>query len=429
MKFKVCWLALFIAVSTTNVVTQVRGYLTTPTELRTIATKAAAGTEPYRSAVLQIQNYANTYSMSVATSTKNATFWTFGAPPYSTTCPGGAADTPSWLGSSSGGGGGVLTFAKTLVWRLTGDTDYANDAIAHLRDAYNSPATTADWGGENYSGGNQCILNLSHYIPDYVMAADMLEGYAGWTTTDKANMVAWLSGVIYKRISWADEQSKNNWGASASAAAAAIADYVYASGHTLTDWHGNTITAATAWANAKQHWLDRANGNSYMTMLNCAVVGIRPDGGIPDELARSTGGCNTPYIIGAYPACSGSDNIYTGVTLASMTQEAELFLRRGDSSLYDHVQPDNSGSIQRAYLFEMANPNTPANSCDMAGGGMFERSPLEFAYRYYRNPVFLNELTTSGSGTAANGPWLSFLRFHQCADDSVWHLVGWFCRR
>ena len=404
MMSKIFGLALFITISAASFMGQVRGYLTTPTELQTIATKAAAGTEPYHSAVLQIKNYANTYSMSLTTSTKNATVWTFGTgTTYGTSCPQGDADTPAWLGSSNGGGGGRHTFAKVLVWQLTGDTDYANDAIVRLRAAYNSSATTADWGGEVYGGNNQCILNLAHYIPDYVMAADLLEGYSGWTSADKTNMVNWLSGIIYKRISWADEMSKNNWGSSASAAAAAIADYVYTSGHTLTDWHGNTITAATAWANAKQHWLDRANGNSYMTMLNCAVDGIRPDGGIPDELARGTPGCNGLSLAGPYPSCGGSDDNYTWVTLSGMTQQAELFLRRGDSSLYDNIQPDNSGSIKRAYLFSLANPNVLANSCDGPGGGGYTRSPLEWAYRYYRNPVFFKELTTTGSGTAANG--------------------------
>jgi hypothetical protein len=249
---------------------------------------------------------------------------------------------------------------------------------------------------------------LAHYIPDYVMAADLLEGYAGWTATDKTNMVNWLSGIIYKRISWADEASKNNWGSSASAAAAAIADYVSPSGHLLMTWHNTAITPVTAWTNSKQNWLDRANGNSRMTMLNCAIVGIRPDGGIPDELARGAPGCNGLFLAGPYPSCGGSDSIYTGVTLAGMVQQAELNLRRGDSSLYDHIQPDNSGSILRAWLFMLANPNTPANSCDAPGGGNFERSPIEWLYRYTKsigspNTTLFNELTTSGSGTAANG--------------------------
>jgi hypothetical protein len=253
---------------------------------------------------------------------------------------------------------------------------------------------TYGYGGSTYSGGNQCILNLAWYIPSWIMAADLIEDYSGWSLSDKQTFQNWLASEIYKKVDWASDARSNNWGSAGSATSAMIADYLAGSGVMLTDRNGSQLTPGQAYAEAKQRQLDRMDGNSYMDNYNCHQgVGFRPDGGIPEELARGSTGCNGLWIQDL-----DSSWMYTMTHLQGTMVHAELLLRRGDPSLCTHLTGTGAGSILRSILFLLNNPNDPSKSVawKMSNDG----STLEVAYRFYLNTYMAQQLGI-GTGTRA----------------------------
>jgi hypothetical protein len=76
-----------------------------------------------------------------------------------------------------------------------------------------------------------------------------------------------------------------------------------------------------------------------------------------------------------------------------ITAHAEFLHRQGDKSLYDNVEPDGSGSLLKAYLFVIDNPN---QSICFTPDHM---NALYMACRYYENPALLRSLTECGPGS------------------------------
>jgi hypothetical protein len=230
---------------------------------------------------------------------------------------------------------------------------------------------TNSYGGEVYSGANQCILNLSWYIPSWIMAADLIEDYVGWTTTDKRAFQRWLADEVYKKTAWASRTRVSNWGAAGSATSAMIADYLWDSPYTLQG-----ATPAAAYAEHRQKQLDRMN-TVWQGDSDCPIWGFQWYGGIPDELRRGSSGCEARWIVDQDPSWS-----YTQVHLEGTVMHAEFLLRRGDASLYTNIQPDGSGSLLRAIHFVIANPVNPSQSTDWSDN---HKPTLEVTYRYYRD--------------------------------------------
>jgi len=339
-----------------------RGYLTTPQELAFIVKKAGQGVEPYQSAVQQVLRTAGEPS-----------YW-----PYGTI--GGQQDVagktmrPPYLGYGSG-----VIFAKAMAYHLSGQAEYAANVRTLLLDLND----TNGYGGDVYSGGNQNILNLSWYLPGFIMAADLIEGYPGWSRADKHEFQKWLAVEIFKKVEWASDVRSNNWGSAGSATTAMIADYLTNSGLMLVDRDGKELTPAQAYAEAKQRQLDRMNGNTYMDNYSChQAVGIRPDGGIPEELVRGTTGCDGLWI----KELDGSYG-YMMTHLQGTVMHAELLLRRGDASIYENKTKTGAGSIWRAIHFLINNPNDKSKSVPWE-----EKQVLEPAYRYYRDPYIAQQL-------------------------------------
>lgn len=344
---------------------QPRGYVTTPQELSVVASKAAKGIQPYANAVLSIKNYANTGSSSVTASTPNPTFWPYGTIGGSQSCT--ATYQPGFIGF-----GAPLVEAKALVYRLTGDTRYADNAIEQI----NQLASTSYYNGNVYSGSNQCILNLSWYIPSWIIAADLLDGFSGWTISDKLTFQQWLAHEVYKKVDWASDMRSNNWGSAGSLASGMIADYLTGSGVLMVDRQGATIGSSAAYLEAKQRQLNRMDGNTYMDNYGCPTTdrgeGFRPDGGIPWELGRGSTGCNGLSI-----AQQDASWIYMFTHLGPTISHAEFLLRRGDSSIYNNMTSTGAGSLLKAIYFVIANPrgSQPWKSN--------RRQGLEMVYRYF----------------------------------------------
>lgn len=341
-----------------------RGYVTTPAELQAIAAKAAQGIEPYRSAVLAVKKFADTS-------------WPYGTISGSQSCTG--VQSPAYIG-----GGAPLVEAKAMAYWLTGDETYAADARIHILDL----TDTSGYGGDVYSGANQCILNLSREFPPFVIAADLLEDYPGWSASDKQAFQQWLATVVYKKVDFANDAEAHNWGAAGSSASAMIADYLTGSGILLVDRDGATISSHDAWAEAKQRSLDRRDGNTYMknVLSLCPSYdfgkGIRPDGGIPWELVRGSSGCDALWIVDLDKSWT-----YMQAHLTPAILQAEIFLRRGDPSLYTHIASNGAGSLLRGVYFLIRNPNDVTKSVSWSSD---RKGPLEYMYRFYATQGWLD---------------------------------------
>lgn len=337
-----------------------RGYMTSPGELAVIKEKAEQGLEPYRSAVRAML----TYEANLA--------WTYGTISGEQACQ--ETLEPAYIGRGS-----PVVYAKALAYHLTGDEPYA----ATVRELILDLIDTTGYGDE-FSGGNQCILNLSWYIPGWIWAADLIEDYPGWTSADKLAFQRWLIEEVYLKTSWASDARDNNWGAAASYTSVAISDYVHDSGLQLVDWLGRTWSPAESYAHHNAQQFSRINGTASQMDSRCPESGIRPHGGLPDELRRGSSGCTAQWIV-----ANDASWTYTQVYLQGLVAHAELLYRRGDSSLYTNIQPDGSGSILRAINFVIDNPINPGKSTYFRHNHM---PVLELAYRFYRTEAMCAQL-------------------------------------
>ena len=135
----------------------------------------------------------------------------------------------------------------------------------------------------------------------------------------------------------------------------------------------------------RQAALDRMNGLIFDTCGE-GVSMIRADGGIPEELRRTTT-CDDTKL-----TPDSSAHSYTEGWLAGAIGQAELCLRRGDNALYENivaasgqtpggkVLPAGRGSIRKAIYFVIGPPNSLRWE---------KKQTLMIAARYYRDPLML----------------------------------------
>src|SRR5439155_12120309 len=100
--------------------------------------------------------------------------------------------------------------------------------------------------------------------------------------------------------------------------------------------------------------------------------------------------------------------MYTMTHLQGTLLHAELLLRRGDSSLYNNITGTGAGSIRRAVLFLIHNPNDPSKSVPWKVTN--DGTTLELVYRYYRDPYMAQQLGI-GSNRAMCGKGGQMLHF------------------
>ncbi len=355
-----------------------KGILVSVEELQNIKEKAQQGLEPYRTNLNLLLKYTDSL-MQVSKSWSDLT--------GEVTVFDRSSGNPIQISST----GGRLVYGTALAWHLSGDEKYAERAkelILDLTDTYgyrNSEEKEFHWGAQG-------ILNLSRGGTPYIYAADLLEGWKGWTANDKLSYQVWLRDVMYNKVAWASRTRKNNWGVAGSFSAALIAFYL----KDHPDWEleelspvHQKLSPAEAFKSHNTYQIRRLSTSDEWKMdAKVSLWGILPNGAIPEEIRRG----DDP-IDGDYLPSFGSGTRYSMTHIEHLTAHAEFLLRRGDSSLYDHVANDGSGSLLQAYLFLIDNPKK--SHCFPAA----RINALYMAYHYYKSPVMLKSLKECGPGS------------------------------
>lgn len=354
-----------------------RGYLTTPEELRDIARKAKEGIEPYRKNVADLLEFVG-----------EPDHWPHGELSGEVTVRGGSSSKPEQLSDDAA----KLVYGKAIAYHLTDDERFAASAREHILDFTD---TTFPLSG-TWNDGNQIILNLARGGTPYIYAADLLEPWEGWSESDKRDYQRWLGEHVYPLVSWTSRVRKNNWGTAGSLAAAAIADYLHDADWTLREQQPvqTQMSPAEAYRVHNALQVGRQSGDVAWKMdaktpeaHGLDLWGILPSGGIPEEIRRGDNAVDAP-------AFSDSDKgtSYTQSYIEHLTAHAEMLRRRGDSSLYDMVFDDGSGSLLQAYRYVLDNPHGSHPFSDV------HISALYIAHRYYQHPGLRRSLEAQGPG-------------------------------
>ena len=235
--------------------------------------------------------------------------------------------------------------AQAIGAVLTTDSAEATALAAAARINVLDLIDTTGFGGELYSGSNECILDLGTALPTWIEAAQLLaEIGGGWSAGDTTAFREWLAGV-YPKVAWASRVRRNNWGAAGSLSAWLIARYLDPS-TTLNEVSPGppTISTAVARAEHRAKQLERI-GTSWEGDSQCSIWGIRSHGGIPDELRRGSTGC-----LGTFLADDDSSRSYQTMHVELLVFHMLALSREGDWSL---VLP----SILQSFLFVIDNSN------------------------------------------------------------------------
>jgi len=354
-----------------------KGILISVKELNNIRDKAQHGIEPHHTNVKLFLSFID----SLIQVSEN---W----PELSgeITISGGSSSQPVQLSSA----GGKLVYGTALAWHLTDKKKYAaksRELILDLTDTYgyrNQEDKEFHWGAQG-------ILNLARGGTPYIYAADLLEAWPGCSANDQLTYLTWLQDVMYKKVAWASRTRKNNWGVAGSFSAALIAFYLM----DHPDWMLEELSPVhqylspmEAFKSHNAYQIRRLSTSDKWKMdAKVSLWGILPNGAIPEEIRRG----DDP-IDGDYLPSDGSGTHYTMTHIEHLTAHAEFLLRRGDSSLYDHVAADGSGSLLQAYLFVIDNPIK--SHCFTPN----RINALYLAYHYYKHPAMLRSLRECGPG-------------------------------
>jgi hypothetical protein len=362
-----------------------RGYLTTPNELRLIALKAQQGVYPYSLTVSQVLQAADQLLTQDPIQL-----------PQQINIRSSDIEDPKELHKASQA---LSTWA--MAYNLTRD-DEPERAEAYAQAAYVLLMQMPNLNTTIRTYESNTRLNIATHLQHWVYAGDLL---ADWQapggslfaeSTDAIVLKQWLANTVVRYAYEAAYSRTNNWGNWGRLTAATIADYVGGitplqvplmrknsrgayerSGDLPCDGERlsscQALGAAQVYREMLQLHFEYVNGNLLeFSRQSCDASGsksmIRPDGGIPDELRRSEA-CDATSLGEPYGAASR----YSQFALDAMVSLAELAWRRGDASLYLHIDPTTQrGSLARALSFLIDR------------GARFEHGAiLEIANRFY----------------------------------------------
>lgn len=256
--------------------------------------------------------------------------------------------------------------------------------------------------GDDDSASNQCILDLAVSIPVWIETATLLAATPVWSDADRDAFARWLAVEVYPRVAWASRVRRNNWGAAGSAAASLVARYVDGRVSTLADPGPPGPQAIPPAEALRQHdaiQLERV-GTSWRGDTECALVGIQPHGGIPDELRRGAAGCDGTFL----PAADDPSHTYQTMHVELLVLHAEAQRRSGSTALYEARLADGAPAILQSILFVIANPTPGGRSWPWGT----RTGTLAVAYRYYGDARLGRALDRSPSPFARGGRTLPY---------------------
>jgi len=241
-------------------------------------------------------------------------------------------------------------YAQALGAHLAGDDALAQQARAHVLDLVDTFGFHGQTG--DYSGGNQCVLELAVSVPVWVETARLLADTSVWSDADTAAFRTWLASRVYPLVAWASRTRRNNWGAAGSLAAYTIATYVDGGVAKLVESAPAQLALSPGQAAAAHADMQlRRIGSAWAGDAQCARFGIQDYGGIPEELRRGSTGCD-----GTSLAQRDSSLSYQTMHAELLVFHAEAMRRQGSLALYQAKVSAGADAILQSILFVIDNP-------------------------------------------------------------------------
>lgn len=299
-------------------------------------------------------------------------------------------------------------YARALAHRTLPDTErsarWAFEARVQL---LRLTATRGFHGpeGKEFSGSNQCILDLAVSVPVWIATAELLEGSGVWNARERELLARWLAEQVYPRVAWASRVRRNNWGAAGSLSARMIARYVEPSPVLLAERAPQPRLLSAPAAVAEHDRMQRRRMRTgWRGDSRCPIAGIQPHGGIPDELRRGSGGCRATDLASDRDAGHG----YQTMQVELLTMHAEVLRREGDPSLYELWTDAREPALLQAILFVIDNPTSGGRSWDWG----VRTGALRVAYRYYRDPRLAEQLEANAHRGFRGGRSFPYTQVH-----------------
>ncbi|GEM_PF-559698 len=316
------------------------GGLHSAAQLQYVAAKIRAGEQPWSSAYDQLLG-----SVGRVRTRQPHALAVYDVPGYYQDRAGFFAATGGVTGDAD------AAYVLALAYRLSG-----NQADADLAQRILTAWARTNTGVTGYDGQ----LSMTEVGVGFILSAELLSDYGGWSQPDRDAFSQWVRSVYLAQAANPIKDRKNNWG----------------------EW-------GTFGAVAADYYLDdRVALNDETRRLTLHIdSAIAPDGHMPEETARGSGGI-----------------WYTYFALAPMTAAAQIIKNAGGPDLF---QP-NSETGQRikaalGYLFAAlqqpqqwpfgANPMVPATSRDQWAFDLFEAMGEEYgnaqwlAYASQHEPI------------------------------------------
>jgi hypothetical protein len=178
-------------------------------------------------------------------------------------------------------------YEMAVVYSITGDTTYARPSAAIIRA----------WATTNTQvTGHDGQLSMAEVGAGFILSAELLQTYGGWTSADQATFQGWVGNVYYPLAAVQIRDRTNNWG----------------------DW--GIFASVLA-----HHYLGQQAGLDSETVRLQAHVDsqIADDGSLPEEIARGP----------------GAEVWYTYFALDPMTAAARALRNAGEPDLLTWTSP------------------------------------------------------------------------------------------
>jgi hypothetical protein len=351
------------------------GNLTSPEELAAIARSAREGSAPAAEAIAALNRDAS-----------RSWRWGSVAGMFVTTLSGGKktchpVTAPSQVDYLKEGAPDA--YAKVLAYHLSTPDQAGRLALA--AEARNRVLDLVDTegfhglAGADWSGTNQCILEVGISIPIWIETALLLEGTPVWSAADRAAFARWLAAAVYPKVAWASRVRRNNWGAAGSLSATLIGRYVDGVVPELVEVAPEARTLAPRIAQREHDTMQLSRvRTTWPGDSECPRHGIQDHGGIPDELRRGSAGCAASFI----PSADDPALTYQTMHVELLVYHAEALRHAGSHSLYEARTAAGDRAILQAILFVIDNPSAGGRSWPWR----LRTGALSLANRVYGDP-------------------------------------------